>query len=58
MSEEFREPDDERDDGGRGSGNIWLKILKAIAVGIGLLAVVAVLLVGLALGACFLGARR
>jgi hypothetical protein len=58
MSDEFRRPDDERNEGGGESGNIWLKMLKGIAVGIGLLAVLAVLLVGLALGACFLSARR
>ena len=55
MSDDFRRPEDERDDAGRETGNIWLRMLKGIAVGIGLLAVVAVLLVGLLLGACFLG---
>jgi hypothetical protein len=38
--------------------SIGYKILKGIGVLMAVLAVIAILIVGLALGACFLGSRR
>jgi hypothetical protein len=56
MNDDDRKPDDQRDDGG--AGGFWYKLFKGILIALGLLAVAAVMIVGLVLGACFLGSRR
>jgi len=55
MSDENPEPKDERVRDR--SGNIWYKWIKGILVAMGLIAVAAIMIVGLVLGACFFSSR-
>ena len=55
MNDDNRKPDDQRDDDG--VIGFWYKLFKGILITLGLLAVGAVMIVGLVLGACFLSSR-
>lgn len=51
MMDDFQKP------GGRRPEGFWHKLLKGSLIAIGLLAVGAIVIVGLVLGACFLSSR-